>query len=93
MNEQIQILEKRLEKMESDFSNLKAQSEITRKKYILKDHLREAGAVHVRLLVSDFDLDKIEINADESIKNFNDLLIPVKEKYRELFINNRKGPR
>lgn len=89
-------LKEQLDKITADFTNLKTESETKEKtlakKFVLRDHLRDAGAKHVDLLEAKFDLSKIEIGDDGKIKDFETVVKGVKETYSELFGDTkRKG--
>lgn len=89
-------LKEQLDKITADFTNLKTESETKEKtlakKFVLRDHLRDAGAKHVDLLEAKFDLSKIEVGDDGKIKDFENVLKPIKDSYTELFgETQRKG--
>lgn len=89
-------LKEQLDKITADFTNLKTESETKEKtlakKFVLRDHLRDAGAKHVDLLEAKFDLSKIEVGDDGKIKDFENVVKPIKETYSELFGDTqRKG--
>lgn len=89
-------MKEQLDKITTDFTNLKTESEAKEKslakKFVLRDHLRDAGAKHVDLLEGKFDLSKIEVDESGKIKDFENVLKPIKESYTELFgETQRKG--
>lgn len=88
-------LKEQLDKITADFTNLKTESETKEKtlakKFVLRDHLRDAGAKHVDLLEAKFDLSKIEVGEDGKIKDFENVLKPVKETYSELFGETKRA--
>ncbi len=53
---------------------------VTTKKAVLERLLVKAEAVHPELLMSRFDIDKLELDGD-SIKGWKELLSPIKESY------------
>ena len=56
-----------------------------RKKFALERHLTKAGARHPELLTSNFKLDDFELDDKDQIKDFDNHLKPVKEKYGDQF--------
>jgi len=56
-----------------------------RKKFALERHLTKAGAKHPELLTGNFKLDDFELDDKDSIKDFDNHLKPVKEKYGDQF--------
>jgi hypothetical protein len=54
------------------------------KRFALKDALRSSGAKHPDLLLSKFDLNKIELEGEE-IKNAKEIIEPIKNEYKDLF--------
>ena len=56
-----------------------------RKKFALVTHLTKAGAKHPELLTGNFKLDDFELDDKDSIKDFDNHLKPVKEKYGDQF--------
>lgn len=87
-------LKEQLDKITADFGNLKTEAETKEKalakKFVLRDHLRDAGAKHVDLLEAKFDLSKIEIGDDGKIKDFETVVKPIKETYSELFGDTKR---
>lgn len=87
-------LKDQLDKITADFTTLKTESEAKEKtlakKFVLRDHLRDAGAKHVDLLEAKFDLSKIEVGDDGKIKDFENVVKPIKETYSELFGDTRR---
>jgi len=88
-------LKEQLDKINADFVTLKTESETKEKtlakKFVLRDHLRDAGAKHVDLLEGKFDLSKIEVGEDGKIKDFENVLKPIKESYTELFGETKRA--
>ena len=56
----------------------------TNKKSMLINSLMKAEAKYPELVVTKFDINKLEVEGD-SIKGFNELISPIKEGYPELF--------
>lgn len=81
----IQEIQDQMKAKEAEVAN-------TKKKFALRDALREAQANHVDLLEAKFDLSKIEVGEDGKIKDVENLLKPVKETYKDLFgVKKREG--
>lgn len=57
----------------------------TQKTYLLKDALRDADAKYPDLLLTKFDIDKLELDADGKLKGLDDQIKAMKESYKELF--------
>ena len=86
---------KTVEELQTEITNLKSEMETNKteadkritqlsKKHALEKALTGAGAKHSTLLMSQFDLDKIELDG-ENIKDFDTHLKPVKETFKDLF--------
>lgn len=76
----------KITELQTNLENSKTEAAKLEKKYVLRDALRDAQVKtgYIDLLENKFELDKIEIT-DGKIKNFDELLKPVKENYKELF--------
>lgn len=88
-------IKEQLDKITADFNILKTESETKEKslvkKFMLRDHLRDAGAKHVDLLEGKFDLSKIEVGEDGKIKDFENVLKPIQETYADLFGETKRS--
>lgn len=58
------------------------------KKTALKQILQEKGARYPDLLLKEFDVDTLEMEG-ETVKNFDSLLNPLKEKYGDMFVEKK----
>ncbi len=87
-------VEKQLEKLQKDFEVLKTASDqkdvlltTEKKSAALTNALTNAKAnpKYLQLLKKEFNLDKIEFEADGNIKDFAEMLKPVQENFKDLF--------
>jgi len=71
---------------EIESNNTESEKRLTtlNKKHALEKSLSKAGAKHPSLLMTKFDLEKIELDG-ENIKDFDTHLKPVKEEFKDLF--------
>lgn len=82
-------LTSKLETMQNQMKDFQTQAEKKekniQKKFALRDALRESGAKHPDLLEQIFELEKLEIDDKGKIKDFENILKPYKESYKDLF--------
>jgi hypothetical protein len=79
-------LTSKISELQTNLEKNKTEAAKLEKKYVLRDHLRDAQVKtgYIDLLENKFDLEKIEVS-EGKIKDFENLLNPIKENYKELF--------
>lgn len=80
----------KIEALQNDIKAKEKDAALLSKKFAIKDALREAGATHADLLADKFELDKIELDGDK-IKDVENVLKPVREKYSDMFGTAKLG--
>jgi hypothetical protein len=80
-----EALTAQLNQLQQDLTNRDLKVTEISKKYALKDSLRETGSRYPDLLMSKFDLSKLEITEEGKIKEFDKLIEPIKKSYPDLF--------
>ena len=77
-------LQKTIDDMKLEIAKKDEDIIFTGKKSTLINDLMKADAKYPELVVTKFDIDKLEVEGD-SIKGFKELVSPIKESYPELF--------
>lgn len=75
---------KQVEEMEKQIADRDKKIIVTTKRSALERLLTKADAIHPELLISRFDIDKLELDGD-TIKGWKELISPIKEGYPESF--------
>jgi len=85
---QISELENKMQTNAQSFEQREAEA---KKRFALAIALRDSGAKFPDLLEQKFDLSKLELSDDGKIRDFDTVLNPVKESYKDLFGEQKKA--
>jgi hypothetical protein len=88
VDEKISALEKKTKEQDDKIAAKDKELKIAKHEGILKDSLTAAGVTNpknLKLLMKEFDLEKVELTEDGKIKGFDDSIKKLQEDYKPLF--------
>lgn len=94
VEEQIAELNKKLQEQDGKIAAKDKELQLSKKEGVLKDALTEAGVKNpknLKLLLKEFDLEKVELDDNGKIKGFDESVKKLQEDYKPLFGEERFG--
>lgn len=88
VEEQIAELNKKLQEQNDKIAAKDIELQLSKKEGVLKDALTEAGVKNpknLKLLLKEFDLEKVELDDNGKIKGFDESVKKLQEDYKPLF--------
>jgi hypothetical protein len=91
VEEQFEALNKKIETLENSGKEKDTQLLREKKLSVLKDHLTKAkvNPRYIKHAVGEFKLDDMEVDENEKIKGWDDMIKPVQENYPDFFGENK----
>ncbi len=94
VEDKIADLTKKIDEQNNKIAAKDKELQVAKKEGILKDSLTAAGVTNpknLKLLMKEFELDKVELTEDGKIKGFDDTIKKLQEDYKPLFGEEQFG--
>lgn len=94
VEDKIADLTKKIDEQNNKIAAKDKELQVAKKEGILKDSLTAAGVTNpknLKLLMKEFELDKVEVTEDGKIKGFDDTIKKLQEDYKPLFGEEQFG--